>query len=307
MTQNNNIKTSPCFTVEELLQMVDLNFKNKQVIKMREHIKQCKSCKRLYEDILCLDVAIKTKDFYIIPKYKEKCPDEQHIAAYVDNLLAEKEKHRIERHLRNCDNCLHQIVLLFNTLNGLKRSELETIPESVLLQMKQMFPEKITGINRWKNLMSEYFDWANEFFNQKRSLRWIGYSIGALFFIFIMYFQLNEIFVDSSVSKNEMTRVEKEIFQSEIKLVVPKHGTIIHNTSITFIWQKQAKVQEYHFTLANNVGDLIWETRVKKNMVKLPQGVKLGDNINYFWKVEAHMRDGFVISSPVSFFLLKKK
>ena len=307
MSNRENMKTSRCITSEELLQMVDSNFDNQQQKEMREHIKECKACRQLFKNISNLEVVIKTKRLNFFPKYKEKCLDEQQIAGFVDNSLTDKDKHRIGRHLLHCDNCLHQIVQLNNMVEDIKSSDLETVPDNVLLQVKQIVLEKTTGINRWKSLLSEFHCQVNDFFEQTRSLRWLGYGVAALLFIFIISFPVNKIFINSSRLENEITRTENKIIQSELKLLIPEPGTIIQNKSITFVCQKLANVEEYHFTLLNNVGDLIWETNVKKNMVKLPQGVKLTNNENFFWKVEALINDDFSISSPVCMFTFKKK
>lgn len=39
------------------------------------------------------------------------CPDEEHLASYVDNLLNAKDRKAVEEHLAGCDLCLEQVIL----------------------------------------------------------------------------------------------------------------------------------------------------------------------------------------------------
>ena len=306
MVHSNLIKNSQCITVEEVLQMIDSVFEKKRDEEMRAHIAQCPSCKQLYQNLLKLDMAIKTNTLLNVPKIDKTCLDELTIAAYVDNSLPGKEKDKADKHLRSCEHCLHQIVSLRRTIQELQTAKLENVPDAILVQTKQMIPEEIKGIRRWKNLIDEYLARANELFNQKYSLRWVGYAMSVLLIVFVISSSLIESNFNSTNIPVVEIRGEHKIIQNRLELFAPESGAIIRNNRISFIWKRLTNAEEYHFVLSNNVGDLIWETNIKRNIVKLPDNILLINNNEYFWKVEAILTTDHIISSPVSIFTIKK-
>jgi len=59
--------------------------------------------------------------------------------------------------------------------------------------------------------------------------------------------------------------------------------------------------------LSNEVGELIWESTVNTNRLRLPDGINLTPDNTYYWKVEAKLFSDMFISSPVCYFTVQKK
>lgn len=64
---------------------------------------------------------------------KRACPDEEMLAAYIEGLLPDYKRARMEAHLSECDTCLEEFKLTNSILRGGDRFEPDTVPPEVTL------------------------------------------------------------------------------------------------------------------------------------------------------------------------------
>ena len=62
---------------------------------------------------------------------KESCPDEEMIATYVEGLLSDDHRPRMEAHLSECDACLDEFRLTHSIVRGGNRFDADTAPPEV--------------------------------------------------------------------------------------------------------------------------------------------------------------------------------
>ena len=62
---------------------------------------------------------------------KKSCPDEEILAAYVEGLLPEDQRPRMEAHLSECDACLEEFKLTNSMVRGGDRFDADTVPPEV--------------------------------------------------------------------------------------------------------------------------------------------------------------------------------
>ena len=60
---------------------------------------------------------------------KRTCPDEETIAAYIEGLLPEHERPRMEAHLSECDTCLDELNLTTSIVRGGNRFDTDMVPK----------------------------------------------------------------------------------------------------------------------------------------------------------------------------------
>lgn len=62
---------------------------------------------------------------------KKSCPDDEMLAAYVEGLLPDQQKPRMEAHLSACDACLEEFKLTNSIVRGGFRFDADTVPPEV--------------------------------------------------------------------------------------------------------------------------------------------------------------------------------
>jgi len=62
---------------------------------------------------------------------KKSCPDDEMLAAYVEGLLPNHQKPRMEAHLSECDACLEEFKLTNSIVRGGYRFDSDTVPSEV--------------------------------------------------------------------------------------------------------------------------------------------------------------------------------
>lgn len=106
------------------------------------------------------------------------CPSEEIIACYLDNLLNESEREKVEEHFTKCDDCLQQTILL----HGLKKEIIGTgymaVPTEATERAKNIVPE--SSVKSLINIISEFID---NTLRARRGYRLVSYGSIALIVI----------------------------------------------------------------------------------------------------------------------------
>ena len=118
----------------------------------------------------------KTKeDRSFLQEKEHTCPSEEIIACYLDNLLNDTEREKVEEHLTRCGDCLQQTILLHSLRKETKENGYMETPTEVIERAKEIVPESST-----KSLIKVILEYVNNTIRAKRGYRLVSYGSIAL-------------------------------------------------------------------------------------------------------------------------------
>lgn len=215
------------------------------------------------------------------------CPDEHHLAAYVDQQLIGTERERVESHLAKCDSCLQQVGFLTNQSHVVAGAA----PASLVYRAEQL-----------KTAAHEDapFDW-----------RWVSVA-AAIAIVAIgvvvsrkMRPNIEEHSTIVATAQQQPAPIIRDKPKSgagaavrsvsppaSLPLVLsPRPGAIVHPSDFTIRWEAVPNVVAYEVRVVTADGDLVWHKRVRENSVSPPKQT-LRPGLKYFVWVRAWLADG---------------
>jgi len=232
------------------------------------------------------------------PTRRWMCPDDQTIAAYVDDALSQTRKARVKLHLSKCERCR----LIVADVVKLQRELELPIPPSELARKTAQFASTV----------SAPFGWI-----------WAPAAAVALIFLITVTISLlrepEKLLVASPpppsapmIAKAEpltlRNRPLHEILRkprlSEALPVIlsPRWDNTVAREQLEFNWTPVSRSRYYEISIVTSDGDLLWEGQTEKSVLHLPSEVVLMRRGSYFVWVTAYLADGRVArSSPVRF------
>ena len=78
---------------------------------------------------------------------KKSCPDDEMLTAYVEGLVPDHQKPRIEAHLSECDACLEEFKLTNSIVRGGNRFDADTMPPEVTQSAMRLVNRQISMSN----------------------------------------------------------------------------------------------------------------------------------------------------------------
>ena len=92
------------------------------------------------------------------------CPSEEIIACYLDNLLNDTEREKVEEHLTRCGDCLQQTILLHGLRKETKENGYMETPTEVIRRAKEIWISKLilaTDIEKFLRSKGKNQQWFN--------------------------------------------------------------------------------------------------------------------------------------------------
>jgi len=225
------------------------------------------------------------------------CPDDLTIAAYVDNVLSQTRKARVELHLSKCERCR---VIVTDVVKLQRELELP-LPPSELGRIPVQLAPAVSARSRWI---------------------WAPAAAMALIVLITAIISLvlepQKLLVASlplpsapKIAKAEpltsRNRPAPEILRkrqlSEALPVIlfPRQDSIVVGDHLEFNWKPVSHSRYYEISVVTSDGDLLWEGQTEKSVLHLPSEVVLKRGSYFVW-VMAYLADGRVAkSSPVRF------
>jgi len=217
------------------------------------------------------------------------CPEDQQIAEYYDEVLPERERHTLERHLADCRFCLARIGML----QRLEQDQTSRrIPEDVLATAKTLRHEPV------QRRRATPF-WA--------AAAVIVIAVGA-------FYQLLPL---SQVGQNALPRTHLDEPSSELRetrtidpvaigprFLSPPEGVTVAAGNNLFIWTPVPDSLYYQVRVVSDAGDLLWQERVDGTEWRLPGGLNLSPGVEYFVRVDAYLTDAKALQSDYLLFRL---
>lgn len=215
------------------------------------------------------------------------CPDEHHLAAYVDQQLIGAERERVESHLARCDSCLQQVGFLVKQSGG----PIGSAPPSLVQRAKEFE----TGVSEHAP-----FGW-----------KWVALPLATVVMVMGVLVwrkagtdtQENSTIIATapqpsgpailpSVKSGADTAV-RSITRSDSQPLVlsPQPGAIVHASDFSIRWEPVPNAAAYEVRVVTADGDLVWRKRVHENSVNPPKQM-LRAGLKYFVWVRAWLPNG---------------
>ncbi|MFQ5963672.1 MAG: trypsin-like peptidase domain-containing protein [Candidatus Scalinduaceae bacterium] len=161
------------------------------------------------------------KDRGFLQEKEYTCPSEEIIACYLDNLLNDTEREKVEEHLARCEDCLQQTILLHSLRKETKENGYIETPAEVTERAKEIVPESSI-----KGLIEVIIEFARNTIRAKKGFRLVPYgSIALIAFLSIgvysiMYTKTPTVPHDYDTSKTRgasPTQFDELVKQSELE------------------------------------------------------------------------------------------
>lgn len=252
-----------------------------------------------------------------------RCPDEIHIAAYVDHQLEGAAGEPISTHLANCDFCLSQISFLLQARNWENPDE---VPADVLRRARDLVLRKSRRAISW---------------------RWVAASATAACLVLLLAFitlrfrrqptvnapseqlvaqQHQPDLVPSAQNSPATVRVAPQPSSPKprsiepaapairsggqnllLTVVFPPDGARVRRSELDFRWQSVPDTVFYGVTLVTAAGDLIQETKTEDTHLRIADDIQLVPGGKYFVSIRAHVREGKTVKSNIVSFRISDR
>lgn len=223
----------------------------------------------------------------------KRCPTDQQLAEYADQQAIGAERHKIERHLAHCDNCLRQIGFMVKTasLQG-EPVPAATVQRALLLgaqpPRRTAFPWGWTtvAVGGLAGVLAVVLTWSTRPDVSATSQR-----------------QPDSFSEPAAPGTNPETPVIPDVqdkagavrgsngAHSQI-LLFPQPGQTVARNNLTMRWNAQDKASYYEVQILSEEGDIVWETRCATTSTKLPDSVRLVKGKTYYVRLSVHTDQG---------------
>jgi len=226
-----------------------------------------------------------------------RCPDEEELAAYVDQQLIGAERERVESHLAKCNSCLQQIGFLIRNDQG-------AAPVSAWFlagakQLETAAPRNSPFLWQWAGVVAAIAVvamsatlWREARLNhaEERSVP-------------VTTAQRRQTTVIPSDTNSEAERPVRSGSPGVSLPVVlsPRPGATVPPSDFIIRWEPIANAVAYEVRVVTADGSLVWRKRVREASVRPPTQI-LRPGRKYFLWVRAILPDGDTpLSAAVSF------
>lgn len=228
-----------------------------------------------------------------------RCPEEQELAAYVDQQLIGAERERIESHLAKCDSCLQQVGFLVTRAHGAATP----VPAGLLARAKQL--ETAAGRSA---------PWA---------WQWAG-AAAAIAVVAVSAALWREMQVNKPAGRaspvataqqrppagiagnpngEAETSVRGESLPVSLPVVLsPQPGATVNASDFIIRWRPMGNAVAYEVRVVTADGSLVWRKRAREAAVRPPARI-LRPGRKYFVWIRALLPDGETQVSPAVSFI----
>jgi hypothetical protein len=215
------------------------------------------------------------------------CPDEHHLAAYVDQQLIGAERERVESHLAKCDSCLQQVGFLTKqsqVVAGLAPASLVHRAE----QLETAAHEDAPFGWKWVSVAAAIAIVAIGMVVSRKARP----NIEEHSTILATAEQPSAPVIGDKANSGADTAVRSVSAPASLPLVLsPQPGAIVHASDFTISWEAVPNAVAYEVHVVTADGDLVWHKRVHENSVNPPKQT-LRHGLKYFVWVRAWLAEG---------------
>ena len=231
------------------------------------------------------------------PTRRWTCPDDQTIAAYVDDALSQNRRAGVEFHLSKCERCR---LIVADVVKLQREHELPVPPFEFARRPAQYAPAVSAGF------------------------RWIWAPAAAVALIVLMTVTIGllrepqkllvteppppsapmiakaEPLPSRNTPLHEILRKPK-LSEARPVILSPRQDSIVVRENLEFNWKPVSRSRYYEISVVTSEGDLLWEEQTEESALHLPSDLVLKRGSYFVW-ITAYLFDGRVArSSPVRF------
>lgn len=128
---------SQCPDFDKLLRYFDKELSSEEMNTMKKHLDTCSICQKERN-------LLKKLRSSIIKYYSEQeiilslCLSDESLAAFVDNLLSDSEKEKLEEHLSRCPSCVKKLIDIKESVEIFKEGNFQKLSEDVSNRIKSI-------------------------------------------------------------------------------------------------------------------------------------------------------------------------
>jgi len=221
------------------------------------------------------------------PTHRFHCPDEHHLAAYVDQQLIGAERERVESHLAKCDSCLHQVGFL------IKQSQVVagSAPASLVHRAEQLETAAHNDAPfgwKWVSVAAAIAIVAIGLSVWRKA----RHNIEERSTMVATAQQPSTPVMHDKANPGTDAAVRSVSPPASLPLVLsPQPGAIVHASDFTIRWEAVSNAVAYEVRVVTADGNLVWNKRVHENSVNPPKQT-LRPGLKYFVWVRALLPDG---------------
>lgn len=215
-----------------------------------------------------------------------RCPEDIEIAAYADGRLAGNEKLSIERHLADCESCLGQVAFLAR----IRYSEVPVaVPGPLLARAREIAGRKTPYalLPAWTKAAAA------------------AVACLALVAVVSVRVGLHQNPGSSATQPQPAGEVRSYSVVTKLAVLSPAPESTVERKDLEFQWEATTGALDYDLRILTADGDVMWNARTEKNLLKVPADIKFEAGKKYFALVQANLADGKTIKSNAIEFIVK--
>jgi hypothetical protein len=179
----------------------------------------------------------KTKeDRSFLQEKEHTCPSEEIIACYLDNLLNDTEREKVEEHLTRCGDCLQQTILLHSLRKETKEKGYIETPTEVIERAKEIVPESSK-----KSLFGVILEFVGNTIRAKKGYWLVPYGSIALLLLLIGIYSIK-------LTKDPTVPPDLETYKTR-GVAPPKFDDLIDDTTEQVAEQQVMVTEEIEMPL----------------------------------------------------------
>jgi len=135
---------SDCLSESVLSRFTDGELTEEEAQRAHQHLSQCSSCQRLYEECRRTDSFLRDffrKTMMLGMAASDECLSRGTLAAYCRGRLSGRERQEIEAHLAECPYCTRELVAFHSLMRDYGEERLEPLNEDILNRLRQKVAE----------------------------------------------------------------------------------------------------------------------------------------------------------------------
>ncbi|MGH9601226.1 MAG: anti-sigma factor family protein [Terriglobales bacterium] len=246
-----------------------------------------------------------------LPQPTRHCPEEQLLAAYVEQRLPEAKRQQVEAHVSACEYCVAQVGFLLNVQDA----ELPEVPAALLARVRQ----PAAAGSWWGGL----------------SWRWAPAAAALAGVVVVASISMQR---DSAVpttggerpptrqqaatstpavtppamgsaqsSATPPSRETRSLAQSgdPLRLLEPRPGATVAPEAFDLRWTPVPRALFYEVRITTPSGQLVWSSKVEQQQVRVPVGAGLRPGAHFAW-VRAQLPEGRLIRAQAVSFTVRE-
>ena len=205
--------------------------------------------------------------------------DEYTIARYLDARIAGPEKQQVETHLAGCPVCSEALASAYQMVQTVAEAE-APLPDPAAVQRAERLVRAPARVSR-----------LDLFYGRP-----VGLALAALAVVGLglaVYF---------GVLAPDQDRFRTTAAPRTLTATTPPDGALVEAQPLVFSWEPLEDAVRYRLMLYTDDASILWEGDTAEGLLTLPDTVRLETGMQYLWRVDALLANGFTTATELHAF-----